>query len=285
MQWHTRFQSNKWKQGLSHLLQHDKQRSTFTILAFSHTVNFCCILCTKPTIKSGEVLALQNRKEILCYDDQFELPICVRSIVFILFLFLKFIFSLLGRWIVNSIVTHSSLCILLRPTKILVSFLGSSFFSTSALIRRRRKGRSTCWTTLMCSGQTLPTLFHTTTLSHWLPNLHTWKLWLAKSSYMKALTCQPFKHERFDLPNLPTWKVWLAKSSHMKGLTCQIFIYESFVLPNLHTWKLWLHNSFYMKGLTCQIFIHERFDLSRDLEVCNAWGSSKKRGLQDTFFQ
>ena len=141
---HGSSQTNKNKVCYSHLLQHDKQRCTFTILAFSHTVNFSCILCTKPTIKSGGVLALQNRKEILCYDDQFELPICVRSIVFILFSFLKFIFSLLGRWIVNAIVTHSSLCILLRPTKILVSFLGSSFFSTSALIRRRRKGRSTC---------------------------------------------------------------------------------------------------------------------------------------------
>ena len=52
----------------------------------------------------------------------------------------------------------------------------------------------------------------------------------------------------------------------MKALTC-----------HLSTWKVWLAKSSYMEGLTCQIFIQERFDLSSELEVCNDWGSSKKR--------
>lgn len=39
--------------------------------------------------------------------------------------------------------TYHSLCILLSPTYIFTSFLGSRDFSTSALIRRSRKGRKT----------------------------------------------------------------------------------------------------------------------------------------------
>lgn len=39
--------------------------------------------------------------------------------------------------------SHHSLCILLRPTKILISFFGSRAFSTSDLRRLRRKGLST----------------------------------------------------------------------------------------------------------------------------------------------
>lgn len=38
---------------------------------------------------------------------------------------------------------YHSRCILLRPTYILISFFGSSVFSTSAFIRRSRKGRRT----------------------------------------------------------------------------------------------------------------------------------------------
>ena len=41
--------------------------------------------------------------------------------------------------------THHSLCILQSPTYIFISFFGGSFFSTSDLRRRSRKGRRTLW--------------------------------------------------------------------------------------------------------------------------------------------
>lgn len=46
-------------------------------------------------------------------------------------------------WHTKFELSHHSLCILLRPTYILISFLGGSFFSTSDLRRRSKKGLNT----------------------------------------------------------------------------------------------------------------------------------------------